>query len=338
MPERAINTKSATGCMLVLIPAALTMSALFVAWPVILGVTLAIAGGNIWQSYEWTKTARSIDPVFQQLIIQNRGEISALDLSLQANVSGQVSDRYLVAKASEFGTGRRQHPDRGQVYYFVTVSTLGQIFDDSEVETPAIMPATTLVANFPQTVATEYAPVMLQVEDSPALTTAPAAMSFALDVPVVESDRSTEPSTDVSSSVTESVSEPLASAAPVSDLDSTELANQTFVGSAESDPQSGHQTVGAEIAAEQLAETRDGATPIEAERSSPVVVVDDPAPNSPLVIIIQSELAKRLDVHSSTIYKRRSEPNFTDWTRNRDPEGLAWGYAEATKEYYRVDT
>ena len=66
-------------------------------------------------------------------------------------------------------------------------------------------------------------------------------------------------------------------------------------------------------------------------------VAATPPTDRPLVTIIQSELAKRLDVHSSTVYKRRSEPNFTDWTRNRDPEGLAWGYTEETKEYYRVD-
>ena len=67
----------------------------------------------------------------------------------------------------------------------------------------------------------------------------------------------------------------------------------------------------------------------------------EPAPpkiDRPLVTIIQSELAKRLDVHSSTVYKRRSEPNFTDWTRNRDPDGLAWAYTDDTKEYYRVDS
>ena len=56
--------------LLILIPAALAMSALFVAWPFILGVTVLIAGGNVWQGYEWSKTTRSIDPVFQQLIIQ----------------------------------------------------------------------------------------------------------------------------------------------------------------------------------------------------------------------------------------------------------------------------
>ena len=88
MPEKAINPKNATGFLLILIPAALAMSALFVAWPLILGVTILIAGGNVWQGYEWSKTARSIDPVFQQLIIQNRGEITPLDLSLNAKVSG----------------------------------------------------------------------------------------------------------------------------------------------------------------------------------------------------------------------------------------------------------
>lgn len=305
MPDRAINTKSVTGFMLVLIPAALTMSALFVAWPVILGIILAIAGGNIWQSYEWAKTARSIDPVFQQLIIQNRGEISALDLSLSANVPGKVSDRYLVAKASEFGTGRRQHPDRGQVYYFVSVSTLGQIFDDSEVEIPAIMPAMTPVVAFQPSATPEAMPEsILQFEDRASVHVSPAVMSLepeaapsqvAAAVPIVASAPASEPSVILSSSEQSERSRSFQDTEPVK-------------------------------------------AAIEVEPSSPLVDGDLTSPTSPLVLIIQSELAKRLDVHSSTIYKRRSEPNFTDWTRNRDPEGIAWGYAEATKEYYRVDS
>jgi hypothetical protein len=81
-------------------------------------------------------------------------------------------------------------------------------------------------------------------------------------------------------------------------------------------------------------------TPVVTEAAE-IPAVDSaptPDPNLPIVTIVQSELAKRLDVHPSTIYKRRSEPNFTDWTRNRDPEGVAWGYAESAKEYYRIDT
>ncbi len=297
MPERAINPKSATGCLLVLIPAALTMSALFVAWPVILGVTLLIAGGNVWQSYEWSKTAQSIDPIFKQLIVQNRGEISPIDLSLQANVSGKVSQRYLAIRADEFGTGSRQHPDRGRVYYFVSISTLGSIFDDSEreLELPAIAPATTPVAIF-QPVAT---PLVAIPEELPTATIPPIALAIPIDVEIAGP-----------------VSPPAISLAPpVSGLSNL---RQLF---------------------EEEPEPTTTLASVETTVAEPVAeITPSSLPDTPLVTIIQSELAKRLDVHSSTIYKRRSEPDFTDWTRNRDPEGLAWGYAEADKEYYRIDT
>jgi hypothetical protein len=49
--------------------------------------------------------------------------------------------------------------------------------------------------------------------------------------------------------------------------------------------------------------------------------------------LIQAELAKRLDVHSSTVGKRKSDPDFTDWSQSRDPEGIAWVYLPETKEF-----
>jgi hypothetical protein len=318
MPERAINTKSATGCLLVLIPAALTMSALFVAWPVILGVTLLLAGGNIWQSNEWSKTARSIDPIFQQSIVQYRGEISPLDLSLNANVSGAVAHRYLAARAAEFGTGSRQHPDRGQVYYFVSIGTLGSILDDSELsepETPVIMPATNPVMAFQSTAtATEFIPeVLLQPQFTPAVVT-----SAPSDLPI----------TPIPSSQLESF--PPQVVAPES-IDLPELVAETPTPAKITDTIELEQLP---IAA--VPTTTSIVEVIEAEQlaiSTETILPTD----RPVVTIIQSELAKRLDVHSSTVYKRRSEPNFTDWTRNRDPDGIAWGYAETTKEYYRVE-
>ena len=284
MPERAINTKSATGCLLILLPAALAMSALFVAWPFILGVTLLIAGGNIWQNYEWTKTARSIDPVFQQLIIQNRGEISPIDLSLTANVSANVSQKYLAIRASEFGTGSRQHPDRGQIYYFVSVSTLGSIFDDSEADAPTLAAAAIPVAILPA--APILTPVVAEVSTPPAAT-----------IPVVEVGTTSTPA------IVEPIAPPEVTPAPGSELSN-------------------------------LGQLFDEKPTAEVEDLTTVAPSSDPP--VPLVTIIQSELAKRLDVHPSTVYKRRSEPGFTDWTRNRDPDGLAWGYAEASKEYYQI--
>ena len=321
MPERAINPKSATGFLLVLIPAALAMSALFIAWPVILGVVLLITGGNVWQSYEWSKTARSIDPVFQQLIVQNRGEISPLDLSLQANVSGKVSQRYLAIRADEFGTGSRQHPERGQIYYFISISTLGSIFDDSEQELPAIAPTTSSVAVFP-TVATPLVEVGTEIAPTAAIPLMALAIPIATPI-VAPLDRPAVP----------------LPSPPVAELSNL---RQLF----DAEPASTPQPASVEVAATTpVAETPpvaviDTTTQpaiVEVATTEPVAGVATTAvPDTPMVTIIQSELAKRLDVHSSTIYKRRSEPDFTDWTRNRDPDGLAWGYAEAAKEYYQV--
>jgi hypothetical protein len=318
MPERAINTKSATGCLLILLPAALTMSALFVAWPVILGVTLLIAGGNLWQSTEWSKTARSIDPVFQQLIIKNRGEITPLDLSLDAKIPGSVSNRYLAAKAMEFGTGSRQHPERGQIYYFVSVSTLGSIFDDSELAPASLMPATTpVVAAEPMARQAQAIPeVISQAESTP-----PVATPMAASMPITS----------------EPISEPATPAV------TSELSNlrQLFDDRSESSTTPVSEDV-AQLPVVAEAPTGDVAIPTPTAPPADVAPATEapaaPPASPPSVTILQSELAKRLDVHSSTIYKRRSEPNFTGWTRNRDPDGLGWGYLEDKKEYYRVDT
>jgi hypothetical protein len=299
MPERAINSRNATGFLLILLPAALAMSALFVAWPFILGGALLAIGGNVWQSYEWSKTAQSINPVFQQLIVQNRGEITPIDLSITANISGATAQRYLVAKAHEFGTGSRQHPDRGQIYYFVSVSTLGDIFDDSERELPELAPTQIPVVEVPvnfaptaviETVATPTQPEPVIAEVAVIPTPPEPVIAEVAPIPVTSDPLPPE-------------IHPVAAVAP-------ELSN--------------------------LRQLFDEDAP-----SVETVASIEPAPpvaDRPVVTILQSELAKRLDVHSSTVYKRRSEPNFTDWTRNRDPEGLAWAYTDTSKEYYRVDS
>lgn len=54
--------------------------------------------------------------------------------------------------------------------------------------------------------------------------------------------------------------------------------------------------------------------------------------------LIQSELARRLDVHSSTIYKRRSEPYFADWSQGRDPEGISWRFEPDSMLFFPLET
>ncbi len=53
--------------------------------------------------------------------------------------------------------------------------------------------------------------------------------------------------------------------------------------------------------------------------------------------LIQSELAKRLNVYSSTVYKRRDDPEFPEWSRNRDPDGIAWTYSREIKEFFPLE-
>jgi hypothetical protein len=53
--------------------------------------------------------------------------------------------------------------------------------------------------------------------------------------------------------------------------------------------------------------------------------------------LIQSELAKRLNVYSSTVYKRRNEPDFSEWCRSRDPDGIAWSYSRKSKEFFPIE-
>jgi hypothetical protein len=54
--------------------------------------------------------------------------------------------------------------------------------------------------------------------------------------------------------------------------------------------------------------------------------------------LIQAELAKRLDLNSSTVGRRKSDPDFELWSMSKDPEGIAWRYDQNTKFYVAVDS
>lgn len=50
--------------------------------------------------------------------------------------------------------------------------------------------------------------------------------------------------------------------------------------------------------------------------------------------LIQAQLARRLQVSSSTIGKRKHKPDFSQWAQTKDPEGLLWQYCSDSKEFY----
>lgn len=54
--------------------------------------------------------------------------------------------------------------------------------------------------------------------------------------------------------------------------------------------------------------------------------------------LIQSELARRLEVHSSTVHKRKLDPDFPEWSRSRDPQGITWEYSRRSRLFFPIVT
>lgn len=262
---------SAGGCLILILPVAFLIIFLFTTWPVLLALLVLSAIWNIWQRYQWQKWSQQVNPIFHRLIQENRGSITALDLAIKANLPATTAKWYLDNKAVEFGAQRQDDKDQGTVYYFITASTLGSIFDDSEILS---QPERKDEVDSPLLSAQNQ---IVQSEDSGSIST--------------ESGKNQSPTRDWEKN----------QSPPNSLPDSLPLPSKSI-------------------------------TPNPAEATA-----EPSQPNHRMLqsieSLLQSELAKRLDVHSSTIYKRRSDSDFPEWSRSRDPEGIAWKYSPYTKQF-----
>ena len=72
---------------------------------------------------------------------------------------------------------------------------------------------------------------------------------------------------------------------------------------------------------------------IESESETNSSTANQPASIDAGQSLIQAELAKRLDLNSSTVGRRKSDPDFPLWSMSKDPEGIAWRYDPNTKLY-----
>ncbi|MBF2058585.1 MAG: hypothetical protein IGQ45_15565 [Cyanobacterium sp. T60_A2020_053] len=137
----------ANGLLLVLLPLALVIMVVFVAWPLILGIFVLSLGWKLWQTYQWQQLCAKIDPLFNQLIPANQGKLTVLDISLKTGLDANTAKWYLDRKTNQYGAVKRLYQDKGIVYYFLTASALGSIFDDSDSNSdiePAPVTATPL--------------------------------------------------------------------------------------------------------------------------------------------------------------------------------------------------
>lgn len=288
---------SATGCLVLIFPIAFLLAFIFVAWPVLLALVLLGVTLRLWQEYQWQQSIQKVNPFFQQLLKENQGAITVTDLALKANVSGTVAKHYLNSKAQEFGARPFEYADRGIVYYFITASTLGSLLDQSE-------------------------PTSLE-ERKPAKLSTPITKIGETEPPTLEQVKQIASSTLVKiESNKPSVrtnNEPIRSSTLGKIFDDSEP-DYAESNQLSQDYASPSQTEKQPLAESQSDQQQEVAKPIEPQVT----------PES----LIQSELAKRLDVHSSTILKHRSERGFPEWSRSRDPEGIAWKYSPRKKLFF----
>lgn len=274
---------SATGLLILILPFAFLIVLLFKAWPLLLALFIISISLKIWQQYQWKQWSKEVNPFFNQLIKENQGCLTALDLSMKANLSGSAAQRYLDKKAEEFGAQRQVYEDKGTVYYFLTASALGSIFDQSEP------------------------PLELESE------------SFAS-----QASKFIEPLTQKEPNASESESSPSDFVEPLEP-------------SAEKEPSL------SESGTAEIVEALEAIPQSEQEHESSLDEKEDLWADSPdkeqkaSQSLIQAELAKRLDVHSSTVGKRKSDADFVEWSQSRDPEGIAWEYSSDTKEFFPVE-
>jgi len=245
MSEKTIENYGKSFLVLIL-PISFVIVFLVNTWKVLLLILGLLMVFNLWQQYRWEKWCNQVNPLFYDLIRENQGKITPMDLAIKGNFSGQVAKRYLDGKAQEFGASVLGSENEEQSYYFINASILGDILDSSEL-----------------------------LEKLPAQPVTKIARSFLAPPPVILQEEEAQPKF-------ESESESLP--APTHEEVKKPLEEQLVFGS-----------------------------------------------------LIQSELAKRLNVYSSTVYKRRNDPDFADWCRSRDPDGIAWSYSRKSKEFFPIE-
>ncbi|HEY9832436.1 MAG TPA: hypothetical protein V6D26_17750 [Stenomitos sp.] len=363
MTEKEIDS-SATGLLVLILPIAFLIVLLFKAWPVLLALLLLSITLRIWQQYQWQQWSNRVNPYFNQLIRENQGCLTALDLSMKANLSGSAARLFLDRKAEEFGAQRREYEGKGMVYYFLTVSSLGSLLeesepppeledeDDEDISTPtAALPASELIETLTQKDShpshTHGESSLHNRQELPELPIAekpiPPAEVTTTDQVEVEEEKPVPPVEVTTTDQVEVEEEKPIPSVEVTPTDQVEVEEEKPVPPAEVTPT---EEPVSPVESSTTDQVEADLEPLKQQKSEPTELLKEkenlyqPAPTQNPVYqpLIQAELAKRLDVHSSTVGKRKSDEDFPEWSQSRDPEGIAWGYNPETKEFVPLET
>ena len=146
--------RNSNGLLVLIIPMAIAIVIVCQLWPVLLGLTAIVITWKTWQNYQWRKWSQLVNPFFNELIQENRGYLTPMDLSLRGGLSIRSAKAYLERKSAEYGTQPQKLKDKGVVYYFPTASALGRIFDDSDPFGDELEEEET-ISTSPQSISTE---------------------------------------------------------------------------------------------------------------------------------------------------------------------------------------
>lgn len=221
MTGNVINS-GATSFLVLILPIALIAVVVATAWPVLLALLLLIIIWQIVRQWLWQRFVNQVNPTFNQLLRENNGCITPIDLAMKANIEGNQANQFLEYKAAAFSAKSREVPNQGRIYYFLTASAVENFFEEpTSLEEIEEEPPETTSASTQQTRETEVATLPQQQEDTASL--------------------------------------------------------------------------------------------------------------------IQAEMARRLNVHSSTVGRRKSDPDFSQWSRQRDPDNISWQYSPETNLFYPLE-
>jgi hypothetical protein len=386
---------SATGLLVLILPIAFLIVLLFKAWPVLLALLLLSITLKVWQQYQWQQWSNRVNPYFNQLIKENQGCLTALDLSIKANLSGSAARLFLDKKAEEFGAQRREYEGKGTVYYFLTVSSLGSLLEESEpppelededeediATLTAALPASELIETLTDKDShfshSHGEPSIRDRQERPEPTIAEESVSpvevTTTDQVEVEEEKPVPPVEVITTEHVEVEEEKPVPPVEVTTTDQVEVEEEKPVPPVEvtttdqveveeEKPVSSVEVATAEefVSSVEVATTEESVSSVQVTTTEQVATHVEPLkpPQSALTELlkekknldqdastqnqevykplIQAELAKRLDVHSSTVGKRKTDEDFPEWSQSRDPEGIAWGYNPETKEFVPLE-
>ncbi len=83
-------------------------------------------------------------------------------------------------------------------------------------------------------------------------------------------------------------------------------------------------------------------SPPQKQKKGDILLFPVPPTSSPETVesvpsgLNQIELAKRLQVHPSTLSKWKKKPQFREWSSQKDPNAIAWYFSQKAKRFYPI--